>query len=139
MLAYSRDEVAAPLRLVAKMLADVRRGVFNPDVTRSGLWAASGTEGDKTASASSSESSDETATGTRTDGDNPSEPSDIEVDDDLGATPAAGMVLNTKTKILHIDGGDGEKVKCGKPIPKIVEFSQGWPTVDFKQCGKCFV
>ena len=36
---YSRDALAEPLRVMARMLADIRRGVFMPDTTRSGYFA----------------------------------------------------------------------------------------------------
>ena len=35
---YSRDHLAAPLRELQKVIELVRRGVFAPDVTRSGRW-----------------------------------------------------------------------------------------------------
>lgn len=47
---YSRDALAEPLRVMARMLADIRHGVFMPDTTRSGYFAptmeASAQEGD---------------------------------------------------------------------------------------------
>ena len=36
---YSRDALAEPLRVMARMLADIRNGVFMPDTTRSGYFA----------------------------------------------------------------------------------------------------
>ena len=36
---YSRDALAGPLRVMARMLADIRSGVFMPDATRSGYFA----------------------------------------------------------------------------------------------------
>ena len=35
--AYSRDELAAPLRLLSRVYADIRCGIFRPDETRSGM------------------------------------------------------------------------------------------------------
>ena len=45
--AYSRDELAAPLRRLAAVYADIRCGVFEPDHTRSGMMKpAAGGEAD---------------------------------------------------------------------------------------------
>jgi hypothetical protein len=41
MLEYSRDAMAGPLRSLAKVIADVRSGHFDPDSTRSGRFARS--------------------------------------------------------------------------------------------------
>jgi len=37
-LAYSRDELAEPLRLLRDMLHRIHGGEFDPDATRSGRW-----------------------------------------------------------------------------------------------------
>ena len=131
MMAYSRDEVAAPLRKIAAMLADVRRGAFDPDVTRSGFWAD-----EKDGSTDDSTSSDSSGCG-GAEGESPSEGPVVEVKEDRGPAPPDGMVLNTKTSYLHKEG-DGSKVKCGKPVPKYAEFVAGWPTCEFQECTKCF-
>ena len=36
---YSRDALAEPLRVMARMLADIRSGIFMPDTTRSGYFS----------------------------------------------------------------------------------------------------
>ena len=57
--AYSRDELAAPLRKLAAVYADIRCGVFEPDHTRSGMIRELGGDKvgeDEAASATSSSS-----------------------------------------------------------------------------------
>ena len=45
--AYSRDNLAAPLRELAMLFRVIRAGQFDPDSTRSGRWIQQAVEGDK--------------------------------------------------------------------------------------------
>ena len=63
--------------------------------------------------------------------------SEVEVQEDLGPAPAVGLVLNVRTKVVHLDAGSGA-VKCGKGVPLAAEFLRTWPSVEFSRCAKCF-
>lgn len=132
MMAYSRDELAAPLRQIEEMFAAIREGAFDPDSTRSGMVAA-GPSGSSTAAAEAEPSADR---GTTSSGSS-STSSEEKPPEELGPAPAAGVVLNVRTKVVHIDGGNGF-VACGKKVPTKAEFHTSWPASEFQRCVKCF-
>ena len=60
--AYSRDELAAPLRALSKVYADIRSGALEPDLTRSGMLVTELSDSESQDTASSvPPSSDESA------------------------------------------------------------------------------
>jgi hypothetical protein len=119
-LAYSRDEIAGPMRALAVVLLKVREGSFDPDSTRSGrfITIASPSSSSSSSSGSSSSSSADEATQVP-----------------LGAL----YVLNVSTKIIHIEGeGEDAGLLCGKPFPLISHTFPEFPGEgNFKYCKLC--
>ena len=142
MLAYSRDELAGPLRDLAAMLAAVRSGKFAPDLSRSGRMgappaASSSASGSGAGGAASVARSPAAASRESSSAVSSSTSSEVEVQADLGPAPAVGLVLNVRTKVVHLDAGSGA-VKCGKAVPLAAEFLRNWSGVEFSRCAKCF-
>ena len=98
--AYSRDELAAPLRALLRVYADIRAGILLPDSTRSGMVreatprAAAPSEQDDPEPESSSSSSEE------------------EVDDTEDAPP--GFVAQDRSRVKHVVGDRPELLACGR-------------------------
>ena len=97
MLAYSRDAMAGPLRHLEKVIEDVRKGVFDPDATRSGRFRASRVE---EGSAGPSNPGEEIGRGVKR------------------TAPTSGkeeLVIQVVKKKLHMVQGAG-RTKCGRKI-----------------------
>ena len=126
--AYSRDELAAPLRKLAAVYSDIRCGVFLPDRTRSGMIQA-GAKGDEGGEEEPAEDDAAAlavpARGAGVDDDDP----DDDDDDDEGSTtesdstdtdsdsnlPLADFVVTAGGVVKHVPG-DAGKTACGKPL-----------------------
>ena len=118
---YSRDALAAPMRLLSDVLVKVRRRDFLPDSTRSGYFPAAADEASSVSESSSSVSTDSAGA-----------PSTAAV----AAVPVDGLVLNCRTNVLHVDGADG-KLACGKPMPMAPCFLRAFPS-SYVSCKRCF-
>ena len=128
---HSRDELAAPMRLVADMLVDISSGAFAPDATRSGTWrtslaAPSPTPSSRTSSSSSSSSSSDELL--------EKEP---EVKGQVGGDIEIGYVFNERSGLVHLDSEDGN-IACGKPHPRHMRFCTAWSAEARAKCSRCF-
>ena len=124
--AYSRDELAAPLRRLAAVYADIRCGVFVPDSTRSGMiMTPAGGDGEgggdkedgegelpaekaRTDGGTDSDESDGT-NGSDSDGTRTSSPASTSSSD----SGAGGFVTTAGGVVKHV-AVDGGKTACGR-------------------------
>jgi len=113
MAAYSRDELAAPLRMVSDMLAEVRSGKFVPDSSRSGFLVEAPASDESEAASSSAASSE-----------------------DGVASDMEGAILNVDSGLLHRRGA-GDRLECGRPLPLNSRALREWPA-DQRLCLRCF-
>ena len=133
--AYSRDEMAGPLRKLAAVLADIRGERFDPDATRSGqllgLAAGSSTSSPACASPSSSSSF---ASSSRSLSSGTSKASDD--DTEKPEENFEGLVLNTSSGLLHRIAPNN-KLECGRYVPINAEFPSERPA-SARLCRFCF-
>ena len=130
MEAYSRDSLAGPLRLLAKVVEDIRLKKFDPDATRSGAFAPAAPCAPPSAPPSSTCSSRSSSASSLADsGDgNPvqEEPSPVALN---------RIVRNDKTMYCHVctDG----RLERGKDLPLRRTFFDE-PPAGARLCAKCF-
>ena len=145
---YSRDAVAAPLRLLCSMLKEVKANVFVPDATRSGMLLEAvdpslpkTVASDAGAEASSSDSSQ----GSEDEED--SEASTVETALDAVAGhwgPAVSQdepryARHKQTRFLHkIADETGHRLKCGRPITTRMNVLAVRPQFLHPVCTTCF-
>jgi hypothetical protein len=123
---YSRDELAVPLRSLEVVYADIRSGRFDPDTSRSGSWASPSVSAPLPAQASSSASSSSSI--------DSEDGMPHDVLEDMGVD---AYVLNTRSGLVHLDGGD-DKLACGKPFTRHLRIYKEWPTDADAKCARCF-
>ena len=125
-LAYSRDEVAVPVRELQKVLSAIRSHEFDPDASRSGRFrnmvppAASSTS-------SSSSSAPEVIS------EDHAETDDEQPADDF----PENVVINKYTRLIHLKVKDAEALVCGKRLPTKVGYLTEWPD-NPRLCDTCF-
>lgn len=116
---YSRDAYATPLRALRAVYADIVKGRFVPDATRSGMFAQ-----DSCSSSSSSSSSD-----------SPPVAADA---GDLDTNSISDLVLNKSSGIFHRFNEMGD-LTCGRSFPLAFEFLDCHPPANVgRPCVRCF-
>lgn len=150
---YGRDSMAPAVRLFEKMLADIKRGSFRPDETRSGRFvkvqdepaAASGHEAenedsdsDYEPSSSDSDDSDEIPFGL------PSESSLLwhlvmpDLRPGFTEVPDGTMVYrNNVSGVQHLKKAGGMKFMCGRKPNDRYSFYAGMPVKGVALCDHC--
>lgn len=116
--AYGREELAAPLRALARLYGEIRSGVFLPDQTRSGMIveapppspaaAAPTGGGDHDASSSDGEDDD--------DGENDTSDDGFEEPAAMDTLLAAEFVVSRTSLVRHVVARVGARVACGRPL-----------------------
>jgi len=130
MEAYSRDSLAGPLRLLAKVIEDIQARRFVPDSTRSGFFASAAPSAPPAAPPSSTCSSRSSSAPSLADSDNDDPELDVGPPDVLNQ-----IVQNDVTKYCHIFT-EGRLV-CGKSLPvRHTRFDS--PPAGARFCAKCF-
>jgi hypothetical protein len=136
MEAYSRDSLAGPLRLLAKVIGDIQAKRFSPDATRSGFFEPAAPCTPPAAPPSSTCSSRSSSAPSLADSDNeaPDDDDDAGLDEDLPDV-LNKVVQNNVTKYCHVltEG----RLVCGKRMPvKHTLFDA--PPAGASLCAKCF-
>ena len=119
--AYSRDELAGPLRSLVSMLSAVRDRSFAPDLSRSGRFVASPARAPSSSSSSASSSSSRSSASSSSAG---------------SCAPPPSVIENEATHFLHHKGPD-DRLLCGKPFPDRWREISEWPQRR-KLCRRCF-
>lgn len=130
MEAYSRDSLAGPLRLLAKVIEDIQAKRFEPDSTRSGFFASAAPSAPPTAPPSSTCSSRSSSASSLADSDNGGAELDESPPEWLNR-----IVRNDVTKYFHVctEG----RLECGKNLPLRHTFFDE-PPAGARLCAKCF-
>ena len=154
LIIYSRDALAAPLRVLDSVLDKIARGEFKPDSTRSGMIAqALGAAGSAPAqfpqqqghwpeveaeavSSSSSDGSDDEEEASLTE----EEEAINEVAGPWGPNAEAGPCARHKqTRYLHLVRDEaGTHLKCGRAISTRFEILADAPAFMYPACSVCF-
>jgi hypothetical protein len=130
MEAYSRDSLAGPLRLLAKVIEDIQARRFVPDSTRSGFFASAAPSAPLAAPPSSTCSSRSSSAPSLADSDNDDSVLDLGPPDVLNK-----IVQNDVTKYCHVFT-EGRLV-CGKSLPVRHTLFDS-PPAGARFCAKCF-
>ena len=130
MEAYSRDSLAGPLRLLAKVIEDIQAKRFEPDSTRSGFFASAAPSAPPTAPPSSTGSSRSSSASSLADSDNGGAELDEPPPEWLNR-----IVRSDVTKYFHVctEG----RLECGKKLPLRHTFFDE-PPAGARLCAKCF-
>ena len=153
LIIYSRDALAAPLRVLDAVLDKISKGEFRPDATRSGMVARElGVLGAaasqrpsqdplpeveaEAVSSSSSEGSDDEEEASLTE----EEEAINEVAGPWGPNAEAGPCARHKqTRYLHLVRDEaGTHLKCGRAISTRFEILANVPTFMYPACSVCF-
>ena len=142
MLVYSRDAMSQPLRLLIEVIDNVANGTFDPDLSRSGLFAreAAGGAGDNDSVATSSCGSED-----EDDQDLFEEERAIEqVASDWqpassGDDGSVVYVRHVSSRCIHrlMDEG-GTHLSCGRAMSARYEVQGSKPNFFHPLCGTCF-
>ena len=147
-MSYGRDSLAGLLRVLERVLADIKDGKFRPDQTRSGRWlldAKSASSSDapvplplepaETLTASDSDSSDEDVQSEGSSGE------DTQLLQSVSHSLAllAGhddfqFLSNVRSGIVHISRRDADRLLCGRTIFSGLRVTS---TVDFSRVQAC--
>ena len=119
---YSRDVMATALRELDRVIGLIRSGTFNPDATRSGVFAKQVTPSSSTSSSRSPSSGPCSDDANLTD----TEPEDLPHD----------VILNHASGIFHLRKDD-ERMVCGKVHPERLTFMKA-PPVGARLCASCW-
>ena len=142
MLVYSRDAMAQPLRLLIEVVGKVANGEFDPDLTRSGLFAreAQGLEAEMDDACSSSCGSED-----EDDRDVFAEEEAIEQisKDWQPKVPDPGdevvYVRHTTSRCIHkLMDESGVQLACGRAMSARYEVQADKPRFFHPLCGTCF-
>ena len=131
MLAYSRDDLAGPLRKFECVLRAIAAGDFLPDATRSGRFAKPTTRTrstSPTSSATSSSSPSQSESGRVSSG----EEEPVQLDDFSGI-----FVINRASGIIH-RVVDDQVLLCGRRHPAGARPLSTWPASGARTCSRCF-
>ena len=137
MEAYSRDSLAGPLRILAKVIADIRAKKFNPDATRSGLFAAPAPiAGPPSPSSSTCSSRPSSASSLVDSGDDDFKDDEEAQEPDEPELQQCIIRNDAKQSGFYHIFQDG-KLACGKVKPlKFTFFDE--PPEGARLCAKCF-
>ena len=123
-IAYSRDELAGPLRQLKDVLEAVRLGRFDPDATRSGRWSVAQVGVEPTVPAPSDDAAPSTPVLPVPSPACSSPPLSSSSGDDCTAEDGpvderSGYVFNPRSGIYHaVDEIHPNLMRCGRPIVK---------------------
>jgi hypothetical protein len=136
MEAYSRDSLAGPLRLLAKVIGDIQAKRFSPDATRSGFFEPAAPRSPPAGPPSSTCSSRSSSAPSVADSDNdaPGGSSDADFDEDPPDV-LNKVVQNDATKYCHVLTED--RLVCGKRMPVRYTLLDA-PPAGARLCAKCF-
>ena len=152
-LAYSRDELAEPIRELQRMVAAVRAGSFDPDASRSGLLRATAADGG--GDGSERRGPDEAGPDQVEPVPQPATPTpdfnqlsessseDQSEDEPEDGDEAADYFVNSANGIFHLRHEmDGDRLRCGRRIARVAGLCPAVHTAAFAQdserCKGCF-
>ena len=147
-MSYGSDSLAGPLRVLERVLADIKDGKFRPDQTRSGRWQLSGEKSASSSDATVPLPSEPVDTLTASDSDSSDE--DLQSEGSSGedtqllqsvshSALVAGhddfhFLSNVRSGIVHISRKDADRLLCGRTIFSGLRVTS---TVDFSRVQAC--
>lgn len=143
MLVYSRDAMAAPLRSLDDMIAQIRESKFKPDETRSGFFPERSQSSEASPpEATVSDSSDSGSSGGEEETEDEFEEKVIaEVVGDWRPKLVEGQTFarHSRSRCIHaLIGEGGTHFKCGRPVTTNYEHLTSPPKFMHPACNGCF-
>eukprot|EP00435_Cladocopium_sp_Y103_P057781 s503_g20.t1 len=148
MLTYSRDGMAGPLRLLCKMLAEVKQGSFIPDSTRSGRFPEEYRNPDAAEEDRKSEASSSSSDGSDNESEVDHEGEENAMKEvvgkwdpgiiDLGDAPVQFARHNVSRCIHVMQDESGMLFKCGRKMTHTYIVLPEKPSFMHPLCNTCF-
>ena len=166
MLHYSRDEQAAPLRALKKLLNMIKLGQFKPDNTRSGYFSinqrimlptpksvaapssvvqgvasADMTETDLKVSSSDSSSSESESSNVMSEEEIVAKQVEVpaRLKKRLKLDPSVVFAVHSRWRTLHVvSNPEDPKLKCGRRLTSMYRVAPEMPSFEYHKCIDCF-
>ena len=148
LLTYSRDGMAGPLRLMCRMLDDIKSGTFLPDSTRSGRFPNEESRADEEREEAKSDASSSSSDGSDNESEVDFESEEAAITEvvgkwdpraeDLGETDAR-YARHKVSRCIHVMQDEaGNSFKCGRRMSHTYLLMEHKPSFMHPLCTTCF-